>query len=108
MGSAMPRYVKAPAGIPTAGHRQRSRRLAYLERMAFYGGERWRRFRRAYLNEYPYCVKCSTPEHIVLATLVHHIKERLDYPELAFDPANCEGLCGPCHTAHHKGSHDGA
>jgi 5-methylcytosine-specific restriction endonuclease McrA len=29
---------------------------------------------------------------------VHHLKRVADRPDLAFDPANCLTLCGPCHT----------
>jgi 5-methylcytosine-specific restriction endonuclease McrA len=33
---------------------------------------------------------------------VHHKVRVYDDPSLALDPNNCEFLCRPCHTKHHK------
>lgn len=33
--------------------------------------------------------------------IVHHIKEREEYPELAYDPNNCVTLCEKCHNKMH-------
>lgn len=33
--------------------------------------------------------------------MVHHIKERRDYPELAYDPDNLISLCFSCHEKYH-------
>jgi 5-methylcytosine-specific restriction enzyme A len=68
------------------------------ERDRFYGSAHWGRLRLAFLAEHPVCARCKRAE----ATIVHHIQERLERPDLQYDPDNLEALCSPCHTAHHK------
>ena len=73
---------------------------------AWYQSEAWRRVRAAVLAENPLCAHCLTRDVLTPATHVHHIKERKDAPELAYDRANLEALCSPCHTVHHKSKSD--
>lgn len=68
------------------------------ERDRFYGSAYWARVRLAYLAEHPVCAECKRKD----ATIVHHVKERLDRPDLQYDWANLQGLCSPCHTRAHK------
>jgi 5-methylcytosine-specific restriction enzyme A len=71
------------------------------ERAAFYNSDRWRKARLAHLARQPLCQECMRQGRVVEARIVHHIQERLDRPDLAFDRANLESLCSPCHTRGH-------
>ena len=64
----------------------------------FYSRAPWRRFRRRFLEQNPFCEDCLTLGEPEEATEVHHIKKRSTHPELALEPSNCKGLCSPCHT----------
>jgi 5-methylcytosine-specific restriction enzyme A len=84
---------QAPA--PRAYESQRSRQLD----KNFYSTARWRRVRTAKLNASPLCVDCRAAGRATLADHVHHVKPRKARPDLAYDLANLEGLCQPCHNA---------
>ena len=84
--------------IPTFSRRTESK----AERDKFYGSKRWRELRLAYLRANPLCVACLKFDLVVEADTVHHLKERLEAPELAYDWSNLEASCGPCHTQRHK------
>jgi 5-methylcytosine-specific restriction protein A len=66
----------------------------------FYSSSKWRKFREGYLQRHPLCVTCKAKGFIVAATEVHHIKSRLQHPELTFEESNLEGDCKPCHSRH--------
>ena len=73
-------------------------KAARLERSRFYSGVRWRRCAKHYLANNPLCKWCG---HI--ASMVDHIKPRLDRPDLAFDVDNFRSCCRRCHSMHgHK------
>jgi 5-methylcytosine-specific restriction protein A len=56
---------------------------------------RWQSVRHAVLERDNWaCVKCGEQKRLE----VDHILPVRDNPELSFDPANCQVLCGPCHT----------
>lgn len=102
-------FVKKGGGIPTVGGVPADRRF-YLreskkERDAFYGSRRWRRFRLAYLREHPLCGRCLAKGFYVPTYIPHHIIDRLERPDLAWDEDNLEPLCNACHTRHHKPYH---
>jgi 5-methylcytosine-specific restriction protein A len=71
------------------------------ERKAFYNSAAWRRLRAAVLRARPLCARCAKAGLVVEASIVHHVEERLQRPDLAFATSNLEGLCPSCHTAHH-------
>lgn len=71
------------------------------ERKAFYNGKRWVELRRLVLLKHPLCKRCLAEGRVVEATVVHHVIERLERPDLAYDVDNLESVCGTCHTAHH-------
>lgn len=75
---------------------------AKRERTAFYTGTRWRKLRPAFLAKHPLCARCQAAGRTTEAKIVHHVKDRLLYPELAYSTANLEGLCSTCHTKGHK------
>ena len=65
---------------------------------AFYKAARWRNFRADILLRRPICERCLAAGLSVAGEHVHHIKERKDFPELAFVEDNTEVLCAPCHS----------
>ena len=68
----------------------------------FYNGQRWKSFRKRVLIRDGYtCQRCKRYGKLTPATEVHHIKHLDEYPELAFDPANCISLCKGCHNMQH-------
>ena len=71
------------------------------ERDKFYSSTPWMRLRRAFLAINPLCARCLAKGLTVAATIAHHRRERLDYPELALDDRNLEALCDSCHSAEH-------
>jgi 5-methylcytosine-specific restriction endonuclease McrA len=97
------RFVGLPAGIPVVGRRPRAWRETRAECNRFYAGVAWRRFRREYLFDHPLCEDCLERGIFTAATIVHHVKERLARPDLAYEPSNMRSSCGPCHTRRHKG-----
>lgn len=76
--------------------------MAKAERDRFYSSKRWRDLRIEVLKAHPLCVRCLASGLVVEATTVHHVRERLEHPALAFDRANLEASCNPCHTGRHK------
>lgn len=72
------------------------------ERDAFYSSSRWMRLRAAHLAEHPLCERCLADDVLTVATIVHHVEERLSCPARALDPSNLESLCPEHHNRHHK------
>jgi len=68
---------------------------------SWYGSAPWRRCRAAFLAANPLCADCGDQGLIVPALHVHHVAERKDRPDLAFDHANLRGLCHSCHSRTH-------
>ncbi|MBR5302945.1 MAG: HNH endonuclease [Clostridia bacterium] len=82
------------------------------ERDPFYGTSRWLAARqRALDRDLGRCVWCKQAGRYtidrrgrrlpVLATMVHHIKPRKEYPELELDLDNLVSLCDKCHDDAH-------
>lgn len=94
-------YVRLP-GQRAKRPKPPDRRAAKKERDKFYASLAWRRLRAAHLAANPLCEPCLAQDKLVEATIVHHVKERLDAPDEAFDSDNLQSICSPCHTAHHK------
>jgi 5-methylcytosine-specific restriction protein A len=89
-------------------HRYNKERTDTLER-EFYGQQRWKVARAAYLLDHPYCERHLEQGKFVPAVMVHHKKAVKDYPDLALEPTNFESLCDACHNADHPdkgGRHD--
>lgn len=56
---------------------------------------RWQAIRQAVLERDNWqCVKCGERRRLEC----DHILPVKTHPELSFDPANIQALCGPCHT----------
>jgi 5-methylcytosine-specific restriction protein A len=93
-----------PNRIPYApiGPRRQARNTDQKERAKFYNGARWKRLRSAHLAAHPLCEQCLKEGQVTEATIVHHVKERLQAPEMAYDSDNLESICDAHHTAEHN------
>jgi 5-methylcytosine-specific restriction protein A len=100
MPSRVPTYNPHPSTRPESRRRyDRTQR----DRMAkaFYHTSRWLRIRRLKLAMVPYCEECMQDDRLTPATVVHHIHELTDHPELAVDLDNLQSLCASCHGRIH-------
>ena len=83
----------------------------------FYKSRAWRTLRREALQRDGYlcqdCLAAKAAGEMIrprAATVVHHIKPRELYPELAMDLDNLISLCDACHNKRHpeKGAREGS
>lgn len=58
-------------------------------------GRPWRRLREQVLRRDPYCT-IRGPKCTRISTTVDHVLPLSLRPDLAHDPANLRGACGPC------------
>lgn len=101
----MPRRVPSFRPVPKAAVRRAYENTrGRQEDKNFYSSTRWIRLRLAFLAENPLCHDCKVEGRIVPAVDVHHIKERKDFPELAYEWSNLQALCKRCHNGKRKGS----
>lgn len=99
MPTKIPYHRPASASIPYAKTAER------VERDRFYYSPRWKALRDRFLAMSPenrLCARCRAEGRTALAEVVHHVKERLAFPELAYRLDNLEGVCKPCHNRIHK------
>lgn len=78
---------------------EKQHREATFEANAVLHKAKWPRFRRRIITrDGGYCQRCWIKYHRYTFDQleVHHIKPRIKYPELAFDPDNCVTLCKSC------------
>src|SRR4051794_21126891 len=99
---------KVPTHNPHPSNRADSRRpydRIRRDRMAkaFYHTSRWLRIRRLKLAMVPYCERCMQDDRLTRATVVHHLHELADHPELSVDLDNLRSLCASCHSKWHAG-----
>lgn len=76
-----------------------------LKEQGFYHTPAWRKVRQAVLLRDHYLCQLRLSKNCTRkATVVHHIKELEDYPELALDVNNLVSVCWFCHeeTKQHK------
>ena len=93
-------HKSGPAAAPTARADYEARPDRQADRN-FYSASAWRRCRAAYLAANPLCADCPRPTP---AVHVHHLEERKDRPELAYDHDNLQALCLRCHNAKRRRS----
>ncbi len=77
---------------------QRSERAALYRRL--YSTARWRRLRKAHLDDNPLCSLCLRQEIVEEATVVHHKDGGHKGDEDKFWTGPFESLCKPCHDRH--------
>ena len=68
-------------------------------RQRFYNSTAWKKKRADYLLNNRLCVFCKKEGRYVLATVVDHIVDISDDPELRLDPDNFQSLCKDCHDS---------
>ena len=69
---------------------------------AFYTSKRWKRLRLQVLRRDKFkCVRCRWFLRSRDAVVVHHIKNREEYPELQWEMSNLISLCNGCHNKLH-------
>ncbi len=75
----------------------------------FPASTQWRKLRRLFLQEYPLCGQTDKEAYQGnglakscgnSADQVHHIIDRAEAPELAYDWRNLQSLCQSCHSLH--------
>ena len=93
-------YLKPPhlANLPTASQAYERRDVRQADKN-FYASKRWRQLRARKLKATPLCEECRRQGRLTPAVHVHHLQPRKARPDLAYDPANLEALCLPCHNA---------
>jgi 5-methylcytosine-specific restriction enzyme A len=87
-----------PRHVPSAAKLYESQPFR-IEARSFYNGQRWRDLRVSFLLRSPLCVRCQGQGVSTLATVVDHIQERRDRPDLAYDESNLQPLCASCHNS---------
>ena len=86
---------KPPSFAPDSS---RKTDFAYRERHKFYNSRRWKSLRKQYIQRNPLCADCEAIGVYTPAENVHHVVERLEAPELAYEWSNLQSLCIPCHN----------
>ncbi len=61
---------------------------------SFYKTARWLKLRKRFLGANPCCSTCGGVENMH----VHHVKDRRDFPRLAYAWSNLESQCRRCHA----------
>jgi 5-methylcytosine-specific restriction protein A len=79
----------------TASERTPDRRAA----VKWYQTEPWPSTRLAKLAQDPLCEPCLAEGRVTAAQQVHHKIDWRVRPDLAYDLANLESVCIPCHNA---------
>jgi 5-methylcytosine-specific restriction protein A len=87
-----------PSGRPPRVDSQREYDQRRGPERQFHGSTAWRKFRKWFLTMHPLCGDCEKEGRVTVATQVHHVKPRKEFPDLTFDEDNCIGLCAGCHT----------
>jgi len=85
-----------PKGVPVFQPPQKVEE--HRARQKFYRAKPWRSTRAVKLRRDPLCEHCKAAGRLEPATQVHHVLERLDRPDLAYDLTNLESLCASCHS----------
>ena len=71
-----------------------------LKERNFYKRKAWLCVRRLALQRDHYlCQSCLRAGRHRVASVVHHLKELEDFPELGLELSNLESLCWDCHEA---------
>lgn len=67
--------------------------------MSFYDTARWKRLRKAQLQETPFCAYCLQLGVRIPATVCDHITPHRGDPALFFSNRNLQSLCKTCHDS---------
>lgn len=99
----MPRAIpvhrpRSPIPAAHAARKRYERRPDRREDKDFYKSPAWRALRLAFLQANPLCRDCKALGRYEPARHVHHIVDRKQRPDLAWDWDNLQALCVPCHN----------
>ena len=99
----MPWKAKVHLAEQRQAARQQSRKQYdqdNYDKRKWYMQAAWRNCRRAFLSDpdNALCAHCKERGVIRPAVDVHHVKGRIEHPELAYDHSNMQGLCHACHS----------
>jgi 5-methylcytosine-specific restriction enzyme A len=61
-------------------------------------GGLWKRVRKVFLANNPFCAICLRAGRHVKAVVVDHIRPHKGNVDLFLDPSNLQGLCQSCHS----------
>ena len=70
----------------------RSRSYKYL-----YDTSRWKKMRKTFLTEHPFCEECKKAGRLKAATVVDHIMPHKGDEQLFWNQRNWQALCKQCH-----------
>jgi 5-methylcytosine-specific restriction endonuclease McrA len=74
---------------------------AEIERNKDLTTTKWKKFRMQIIaRDGAHCKHCVAKYNLITASnlQVHHIKPRIEYPELMYEASNCVTLCRRCNT----------
>ena len=71
----------------------------YANRKSLYNSKAWHKLRKQQLAIEPCCKYCDDVGHVVLATIVDHIKRHKGDEKLFFDADNLQSLCKEHHDS---------
>jgi len=78
-------------------NRQYDQRMRSRPATEFYHSSEWRRKRRSFLLEHPFCEECRRNGRLTRATLVDHIIP-IKMGGSLLDEGNLQALCASCHS----------
>ncbi|MEH7613868.1 HNH endonuclease [Gottfriedia acidiceleris] len=81
--------------------RTRVKTAAEIERNKVLTTTNWRNFRKSIIQrDGAVCQRCLIKYQMINSSSleVHHVKPRINYPELTFERSNCVTLCKLCNT----------
>lgn len=93
--------TRVPTHRPLAAYVARRKKDQEPESARFYRSKAWLDTRAAKLRTDPFCEEHLAKGEKVWATLVHHVKEYLECPELGLEWSNLKSSCSSCHSRHH-------
>uniref|UniRef100_A0A6M3L6N9 Putative homing endonuclease n=1 Tax=viral metagenome TaxID=1070528 RepID=A0A6M3L6N9_9ZZZZ len=64
-----------------------------------YQDSRWKKLRKIFLYNNPFCVECTKQGKDIQSTEVDHIQPHNGDYETFFDINNLQGLCKSCHSS---------
>jgi 5-methylcytosine-specific restriction endonuclease McrA len=68
-------------------------------RQAFYNTAEWKALRKYVLSIEPLCRRCKVENKLVPASVVDHIIDISDNPDIRLDVNNLQPLCKSCHSS---------
>lgn len=91
---------KAQETLEATRQRKREYSSRHRDRLDWYSQKPWRDCRAAFLAipENVLCADCLKHGIRTPTQEVHHVKDRVEFPDLALDHANLVGLCKRCHS----------